>query len=265
LIEHCRKAAIPDQALSLHIEIPELASQARYASDLQDTCKTINLDACTDGSERLEVSRLFGLADGQCFSTQVTPRPGAAPITEQIQTIPPGEYTLVDDDIASGQTMRMMMAVFPETIRISRILSLLEQTRKIDSFSVDQIDYQDFYDVVDFRDFLLGSRNGGLVVRLPNREIARVPYMAPYVTLNTRIRLPASQEVSFALEMWRANERFFRAAGRPILVEECDSAAQKLMSYLGFRPKTALLEVVQWHLDKLVKTTCRHGQRTTAA
>ena len=37
--------------------------------------------------------------------------------------------------------------------------------------------------------------------------------MAPYVTLNTRIRLPASQEVPFALAMWRANARYDRTRG----------------------------------------------------
>jgi len=255
LKEACLHAPLPDQALSLQIEIPSLRAQADYAQALKQTADTITLDACTEGTHRLEVSRLFGLADGQCFSTQVTPRPGFPPITEQIQNVPPGDYTLLDDDIASGQTMRMMMAVFPEGIRISRILSLLEQTRKIDSFSVDQIDYQDFYDVVDFRDFLLGSRNGGLVVRLPNRQVARVPYMAPYVTLSTRIRLPASQEVTFAREMWRANERFFSDAGRIILVEECDPAAQNLMVYLGFSLKCPVQEAVRWHLNLLGKTT----------
>jgi nicotinic acid mononucleotide adenylyltransferase len=259
LITACGRAPLPDRALSLQVEVPTLSRQAEYAQALQETTETITLDACTEGTYCLKVSHLFGLADGQCFSTQIMPRPGSLPITEQIQNVPPGEYTLLDDDIASGQTMRMMMAVFPEGIRISRILSLLEQTRKIDSFSVDQIDYQDFYDVVDFRDFLVGSRNGGLVVRLPNRQIVRVPYMAPYVTLNTRIRLPASQEIPFALEMWRANERFFASTGRTILVGECDPASQELMTYLGFTPKSPVLEVVRWHLHLLQKTTTRRN------
>jgi hypothetical protein len=122
---------------------------------------------------------------------------------------------------------------------------------------VDQIDYEDFYDVVDFRDFLFGSRNGGLVVRLPNGEITRVPYMAPYVTLSTRIRLPASQETAFSLAMWRENEQFFASLSPPILAAECDPATQKLIQYLGFDPSTPLLEIVRSHLTLLERTT-RH-------
>ncbi len=250
---------LPDVALALKIEIPALEGQVAYADAdaLRQELETITLDTCTDGSHRLEVSRLFGLADGQCFSTQVTPRPGCPRITEQVKAIPPGDYALLDDDIASGRTMRMMMAVFPQNIRITRVLSLLEQTRSIEALHVDQIDYQDFYDVVDFRDFLFGSRNGGLVVRLPNGEMARAPYLAPYVTLSTRIRLPASQEIAFSLIMWRANERFFAALKRPVLASECDPASQKLMSYLGFTASMPVLEVVRWHIDRLERSTYR--------
>jgi len=248
---------LPDQALSLRIEIPELAHQMRYADALQRETDTITLDACTNGTYRLEVSRLFGLADGQCFSTQVMPRPGCPPITEQVEAIPPGDYALLDDDIASGRTMRMMMAVFPRNIGITRVLSLLEQTRSIEALRVDQVDYQDFYDVVDFRDFLFGSRNGGLVVRLPNREMARVPYLLPYVTLNTRIRLPASQEVAFSLAMWKANAQFFSSLKRPILVSECDPASRSLMHYVGFADATPVLTVVHWHCRQLEQSTQR--------
>lgn len=246
---------LPDQAVALRIEIPRLESQTAYADTLQSEVETITLDACTGGKYRLEVSRLFGLADGQCFSTQVTPRPEFPPIIDQVKTIPPGDYHLMDDDIASGRTMRMMMAIFPKDIHIVKVLSLLEQTRAVDALQVDQIDYQDFYDVVDFRDFLFGSKAGGLVVRLPNGEIARVPYLAPYVTLSTRIRLPASQEVAFSLAMWKANERFFSSVNPPILVSECDHASQNLMRYLGFEPSISVLDVVRWHCRMLEDST----------
>jgi nicotinic acid mononucleotide adenylyltransferase len=252
LREAYARPPLPDPALHLHIEVPELERQVEYAEALRRETKTITLDACTAGTYRLEVSRLFGLADGQCFSTQVTPRPGCPPITAQIQAIPPGDYALLDDDIASGRTMRMMMAVFPPEIRITRVLSLLEQTRSVEALRVDQVDYQDFYDVVDFRDYLFGSRGSGLVVRLPDREPARVPYLLPYVTLNTRIRMPASQEVAFSLAMWQANARFFAVVEPPIRVEECDPATQRLMHYLGFTDSTPVLEIVQWHLDRLL-------------
>jgi nicotinic acid mononucleotide adenylyltransferase len=258
LSETCSQPPLPDKALDLQIEIASLDRQIAFADTLRRETMTINLDNCTDGTCRVEISRLFGLADGQCFSTQVVPRPGFAGLTEQVRAIPPGEYELIDDDIASGRTMRMVMAVFPPGIHITRVRSLLEQTRSIDALRVDQVDYEDFYDVVDFRDFLLGSRNGGLVTRLPNGELGRVPYMAPYVTLSTRIRMPASREIDFSRTMWEANERFFERIEPTILVSECDPASQKLLLYLGFQSSAPVLDVVRWHLDRLVQSTKRY-------
>lgn len=251
------EAPLPDQAMALRIEVPALKRQAAYAVALQSEARTINLDACTEGTHRLEVSRLFGLADGQRFSMQVTARPGLPPISQQIQSIPPGDYILLDDDIASGQTMRMVMAVFPKEVRILKVLSLLEQTRSVDAFQIDDVDYQDFYDVVDFRDFLFGAKNGGLVTRLPSGELARVPYMAPYVALSARIRLPASQEMHLSRALWRANERFFGSLTLPITLADCDPAAQSLMRYLGFKPHTPVLDMVRWHIETLERTTLR--------
>jgi nicotinic acid mononucleotide adenylyltransferase len=251
-------APLPDQALELRIEAPDLERQAAYAEALQRETPTITLDACTSGTYRLNISRLFGLADGQCFAMQIVPRPGFPRLTDQVQAIPPGDYALLDDDIASGRTMRMVMAVFPPGIKITRILSLLEQTRSVDALRVDQIDYEDFYDVVDLRDCLFGARGGGIVIRLPDGQIARVPYMAPYVTLSTRIRLPASQEVWFSLAMWRANERFFASIAPPIRVGDCDPAAQSLLRTLRFAPSTPVIEVVRWHREMLERSTRRH-------
>ena len=37
-------------------------------------------------------------------------------------------------------------------------------------------------------------QNGGLVVRLPNGEIARAPYMLPYVSLKSRAKINISKE-----------------------------------------------------------------------
>lgn len=265
LSEAAAHPPLPDRPLELHIEIPMLDRQAAYAEALQQERPTITLDTCTGGSYRLEVSRLFGLADGQCFSTQIVPRPGFPHIREQVKAIPPGDYALLDDDIASGRTMRMVMAVFPPGIRITRILSLLEQTRSVDALRVDQIDYEDFYDVVDFRDFLCGTRNGGIVTRLPNGEVVRVPYMTPYVNLNTRIRLPASQETAFSLQMWRANEQFFASLTPPIRVEECDDATQKLLNYLGFAPSTPMLTVVRRHRNLLEQSTRQFAGETAGS
>ncbi len=250
-------APLPDQAITLRMEVPSLDRQAAYANALRRESKTITLDNCTEGTQRLEVSRLFGLADGQCYSTQLTQRPGFPAITEQLLAIPAGDYELIDDDIASGRTMRMVMAAFPPEIRISKVRSLLEQTRTVEGVRVEDIDYQDFYDVVDFRDFLFGSRSGGLVTRLPDGELARVPYLAPYVTLSTRARIPASQEIAFSRSMWRANVLFFRSIKPAVRVEECDPPAQQLMRFLGFAPTTPVLDVVQWHVRMLEHSTSR--------
>jgi nicotinic acid mononucleotide adenylyltransferase len=88
----------------------------------------INIDNCTYKPEQysLGLSRVFNIADGQIYSNTLVSRPGLKPLEEQINLIPAGQYSLVDDDIASGRTIALLRKKLPSTIRINEIIALSE-------------------------------------------------------------------------------------------------------------------------------------------
>ena len=93
------------------------------------------------------------------------------------------------------------MSNLPERIKIEEIYLLANiLTEKI-------------FDIVDLRDFIIGAQNGGLVVRLPNKEIARSPYMLPYVSLKTRATISATKELKTSIRLWQMNKEFYKKIG----------------------------------------------------
>jgi nicotinic acid mononucleotide adenylyltransferase len=65
LCEAYARPPLPDVALALKIELPALEGQVAYADALRHETETITLDACTDGSHRLEVSRFLSPCGGR--------------------------------------------------------------------------------------------------------------------------------------------------------------------------------------------------------
>lgn len=107
------------------------------------------------------------------------------------------------------------------------------------------------FDIVDLRDFIIGVQNGGLVVRLPNNEIARAPYMLPYVCLKTRASVMASKEMDMSIKLWEMNKKFYQEIGNTITLEQTDIGFKKLMNYIGFDDNTLLVDICDWHIKKL--------------
>jgi nicotinic acid mononucleotide adenylyltransferase len=135
----------------------------------------------------LEITRLFYLADGQISSNNLIPRLGKANIQEQVSKIQKEHLVFVDDDIASGKTVKMVQNLLQNHATIKEIVSLSEQSF-YEEFCQEQ-SYQ-FHDIVDFRDFLMGSQEGGLTVQLPNGKIGKAPYVWPFVSLSHRAKIP---------------------------------------------------------------------------
>ncbi len=117
-------------------------------------------------------------------------RPGFAPLLEQLEAIPPGEYTLLDDDTVTGETIERVLALLPEKLRIEDVV-ILFQMASLSSEASPSLD------VSDSRDFLAGSRDGGLVVSLPSGATARAPYVLPYASPAARASIPLSRELDF--------------------------------------------------------------------
>lgn len=201
--------------------------------------KTINLDTYYRGTYDIQTSRLFDISDVQKKYISLIGRIGCESIEEQIKEIKDGNYILVDDDSATGKTIREVMSKLPERINIEKI-ELLADVLK-----------EKIFDIVDLRDFIIGVQNGGLVVRLPNNEVARAPYMLPYVCLKTRASISPSKEMEMSIKLWEMNKKFYQEIGNKITLNQTDDGFKKLMNYVGFDDNTSLVDICNWHINRL--------------
>ncbi len=223
----------------LDIKTIDMQVQLKRASSVLNNKRTISLDTYYRGTYDIETSRLFDVSDTQKKYISLIGRIGHDTIKNQIKKIKDGKYILVDDDSATGKTIREVMSRLPERINIEQIYLLASMLN------------EKIFDIVDLRDFIIGVQNGGLVVRLPNGEIARSPYVLPYVNLKSRATVPAIKEMEFSIKLWEMNKEFYQKIGENITLEQTDDGFKKLMNYVGFDKNTLLTEICEWHIKKL--------------
>ena len=239
-----------------------LGDQREVVRQMIDTfaIPTISLDACIEGHYSIALSRRFEVTSGERCEG-IFPRPGEAELMTQFQAIPSGAYVLMDDDIATGKTIRALRDMLPSRIEIQGVLSAQEVYTKESLRTVECSEESDLVDVVDLRDFLVGSREGGLVVRLPDGCVARAPYLLPYVQNNRRMSLPLSEELRFSRSVWELNRRFFDSLPVALTVADCPEPFRNLAAAIGFTPETLMSELCQWHLEQLLVDVENRGKR----
>ena len=142
----------------LDIKIINMEMQLEKAENFLKDKKTISLDTYYKGTYNIETSRLFDISDLQNKYISLIGRIGFDTIEKQIKKIEDGNYILVDDDSATGKTIREITGNLPERINIEQIYLLAS------------MENEKIFDIVDLRDFIIGVQNGGLIVRLPNED-----------------------------------------------------------------------------------------------
>ncbi len=223
----------------LNIKTIDMEKQLEIANSKLNNKKTISLDTYYKGTYSIETSRLFDISDIQKNYINLIGRIGFDTIQNQVRNIKDGNYILVDDDSATGKTIREVMSLLPGRINIEKIYLLAS------------IFNEKIFDIVDLRDFIIGANNGGLVVRLPNKDVARAPYILPYVSLKSRATIPATKEMEISIKLWRINKEFYQKIGGKIKLSQTDYGFRKLMNYIGFDDNTLLTDICDWHIKKL--------------
>jgi hypothetical protein len=205
--------------------------------------QSISLDPYFPSSYQLNSTRYFELAGRQEKPKYRAERFGTLPLILQAETIEPGDYVLVEDDVVTGGTIAAMTALLPKDVNI-----------------VDQIilsDFADFagteyFDVVDMRDFIIGSRHGGLGVILPEPvTTARAPYVLPFVSLQTRAKIPAEMEMELSRVIWQANVRFFTDTG--IQIQDCDPGFARFARWLGWQDQDHMVDFCSHYAGALME------------
>lgn len=241
--ERSRAPGYPKQVEAVLLSVDDQVDAVKDIMRLSPE-KVINNDVITGGEKNtIGLSRLFALSAGQTYSHTLVPRPGKENLDQLMGRLKKGGRIMIDDDIATGTTMRLIEGKLPEGVSFEDKVSLSEVT-----FRKNHPDREyAFWDIVDARDFLLGSRSGGLVVQLFNGAVGRAPYILPYTSLVTRAKIPPDQEKAFSAEVLRLNRRFFRDVWVDIQVADTDQQFQMLMKSVGFRGRMNMDDVCQWH------------------
>lgn len=221
-----------------NIKTVNVSDQVEYASKNLYGNKTISLDSYFIGTYNLEVSRLFYPSDGQFRYTKLVGRNGSR-LESCIDTIPAGDYILVDDDSISGKTIKDLTSMLPADVNI-KFIYLLSSLIK-----------EKPYDVVDCRDFIAGANNAGLMARITPDQCIRIPYLSPYVSLRTRASVPSGSEKEMSADIWKLNKRFYETIGN-VQLNDLSNDFIELMNYIGFKEEDSIVDICNWHINKLL-------------
>jgi nicotinic acid mononucleotide adenylyltransferase len=159
----------------------------------------ISLDPLLRGKHNIEISRFYDYFGMNMLYFKN--RPGSKPFGNQVENIEPGVYSLFDDDIHSGRTMRY-------------VSNFLEK-QGIDIWVFNSfVRSKENEEVLDVRDFIYGEKHGGLVI---NGE--RYPYIFPFV--NPYIRASIKDPITFSINIWEINIKHYHKLGNMGIVNEC--------------------------------------------
>ena len=75
--------------------------------------------------------------------------------------------------------------------------------------------------------------------------------MMPYVNLTTRASIPPSKEREFSIFLWQLNKEFYSKYNKKIKLKNTDSSFISLMKYIGFNENDSLIDICDWHINKL--------------
>lgn len=224
------------------VHLLPLSEQTRRAREVIGDRKTISLDPFFRGDRRIDSTRYFAISEAQFKPLFRGERQNYVSLKEQGAAIPAGDYLIVEDDCVTGGTIASAMSILPNNVNITGKVILSDYSDHAGT---------EYYDVVDLRDFIVGSLHGGLSVITGNGAKARVPYALPYVSLRARAKIPAQVEMEVSRIVWQANVRFF--TGLDITLGDCDDGLQSLAANLGFTGNVSMADFCQWHVDRLLE------------
>lgn len=188
----------------------------------------INLDKCINSITRVRISRVFSMFNNQ--SDCLYYLNGSMNDFKLNQLDKSKTYWLFDDDISTGKTMEYVKEILSEkNINIHNIGCL----------------FKDYYDVIDLRDFIIGSVDGGLYV---DEYMDRVPYILPYVSLNKRAKIDINKELEISIKILELNLKLIKFHEK---IYSCK--VKNEMSYNDFEYRTEYIEYLLKNLRKYGK------------
>lgn len=187
----------------------------------------INLDKVTKSKNKIETSRIFDFSDSQISPHLLSIKFKDIDFNQS--------YFIVDDDIASGKTMEFIKKQIPN-LKVSGEISLA-QTWFENRFNRPY----HIYDIVDLRDFVFGSPDGGLFVNLKNNKFGRLPYIYPFVNLTTRAKIDPKFLKYFSKKIIDLNLELYKDSA--LKLKDCDLLFVEAMTQQGFNLNDLMLDL----------------------
>lgn len=206
-----------------YIDVPQQILQTKKFLDEHHAQEsTLSCDVYFEGDLTVRCSRLFDIASSQSHGKSTH---YVTPVIDDGR-----EYVFVDDDIVSG----FFLSEIKKHYTIKNAVSMADIVIK-----------DDYIDIVDARDFLIGAIHSGL--QMDASTPFRAPYLSPFVDLISRASIPADNIRSFNRTMWRANKKFYSGTG--ITVADLDASHITFLSYLQFDEDTEIEEICGMYED----------------
>lgn len=180
---------------------------------LEENFKGKNILSCDvyfQGDKTIRASRLFDVAASQTHG-----KTSHFASADALDGTDKNEYVFVDDDIVSGFFLSEVKKNFTITDAVSM---------------ADLSVQEDYLDIADSRDFLVGALNGGLMM---DADIPfRAPYLSPFVDMIARLSMPAPNIRNFNIAIWEANAEFYRGTG--LTVADIPATQAVFLKNMGF-------------------------------
>lgn len=149
------------------------------------TKNIISLDSQILGNYNFRLSRLYDTFGYRYLGFHISN-------LEEINKIPEDrEYVLYDDDICGGSTINFAR----EYLR----------NKNIKIIGYFTFNYTRENEVLDLRDFLFDAKDGGLLIKQPNGELMRRPYILPWCNVYERCSILDVKSFSDAIHKINKN------------------------------------------------------------
>jgi hypothetical protein len=229
---------------SVNMRIVNLTEQKLlFRKDINITTPTISLDMHFQGDYQIGLTRVFNASGEQETPIGFASRNTLTSEENEVSIIPPGEYTLIEDDVASGATLDYIIGkLLHRGIVIKDILLM------------NRVVGENFFDVVDMRDFIIGSTQSGLTIRQSDGNLMKAPYCFPYVNLCSRAKLNENMNASY--EIWKANLEYYNSVCPGLMISKLHPQFVRLMRGAGFSPYNTVESICELHM-KLCKPTSK--------
>jgi len=209
--------------------------QTSRAYEKLKVVKTISMDTYFTGTHNLDITRLFEVVNGETKFCKITNRKGTKTIEEQIESLRPGAYVLVDDDAVGGATIRAVKEMVKAGVEIVDTYLLMDIYRSNKN--------EPILDVVDCRDFLAGMQLSGLTVTIDGVDSMRVPYMYPFVDIEDKANILDENAVDVSKRIWELNKKFWAELGANVTLGDTEEDFIEVSKIFNIGKETLMSDV----------------------